>query len=146
MKVEYIYNIPEPTETHKQLIAIIMYDISSALEDGVNFVTEDSNTLQVGTIKHHEGHIVPPHYHLPIERKIIGTQEVIVIVDGIVNITMYNSTGNPISERTLRSSDVITFVSGGHSVQMITEASFIEVKQGPYTTKEEDKHEFKPKK
>ena len=46
----------------KKLVAIIIKNNFN--KNGINFVTPDRLSLQVGYMKHSQNHIIKPHYHI----------------------------------------------------------------------------------
>ncbi len=46
------------------------------------FITPDDAIQQVGLVVHPAGATVRRHYHLPLERSIVGTPEVLVVRSG----------------------------------------------------------------
>jgi cupin fold WbuC family metalloprotein len=106
---------------------------------GVNFVTSNSNPLQVGIMNHPAGTVVKPHQHRTFDRTISETQEVLHIDSGEVEASFYADGTDVVEVRTLKSGDTILLLSGGHSFKVLADSKIIEVKQGPYYGTDEDK-------
>lgn len=132
---------PPSMEGSEGLLAIIVRANLSPEGVGsrVKFLTPPDLQQQLGIISHPKGYVVPPHTHNPIKRAIEGTQEVLIIRSGRVQVLLYTSMGECVASRTLYPNDVILLVSGGHSLIMQEAATILEVKTGPYMGKEVDK-------
>lgn len=100
--------------------------------EAIDFVTPDNNDLQVGYMSRPEGYVIRAHRHLPVERALHTTQEVLFIRDGIVRVDFYSPEEVYIQSEILNPGDLIVLISGGHGFKIIKPADIIEVKQGPY--------------
>jgi len=89
--------------------------------------------LQVGFVVYGAGGEVARHRHLPIERNILGTSEVIVIRKGSTAVRIYDDAGQPVARRDLSVGDVVLMTAGGHGFEMLEDTILLEIKQGPYT-------------
>lgn len=101
------------------------------------FLTPLEFNLQVGYIVHPAGREIPRHVHRPIERKIWGTAEVLIVRKGGCEIDVYNDDRQVVATRELREGDLMIMVGGGHGFRMLEDTVLIEVKQGPYPGIEE---------
>ena len=101
------------------------------------FMTPDDFNQQVGFIVYARGGRVARHRHKKIERRIVGTSEVIVIRKGRCVVDLYNEDEALVATRELRQGDIIIMVSGGHGFRATEDTVFLEIKQGPYTGVEE---------
>ena len=96
------------------------------------FLTPPELNLQLGLVVYPAGGSVTPHVHLPVERTIVGTCEVLVVKKGRCEIDFYNDERQLVSTRELREGDVILTVGGGHGFRMLEDTVLLEIKQGPY--------------
>jgi hypothetical protein len=96
------------------------------------FLTPSEFNLQVGFVVYPAGGEIAPHVHRPLERKIVGTSEVLVIKKGRCEIDIYNDGRELVATRELRTGDIMLMVEGGHSFRMLEDTVFLEIKQGPY--------------
>lgn len=110
--------------------------------DKTIFITKPEFTQQVGFVVYPAGGKIVPHVHLPIERHIIGTSEVLILKKGKCLVDFYNNQREAIETRELNTGDVLVLVAGGHGFRMLEDTIFIEIKQGPYAG-QEDKERFK---
>jgi len=100
---------------------------------GVNFMTPDDYTLQLGFIGHPSGKIIQDHIHNPdIHYKVDTTQEFLYIEKGKVRVTVYDGKWVEISQVILEAGDVFLTVAGGHGFEVLEDCYMIEVKQGPF--------------
>ena len=114
-------------------------------KEGVHFFTPDEFSQQLAYMKHPAGKIIEAHYHNPVNRNVVQTQEVLVIKKGKLKVNFYDEKQNFISDFLLEGGDVILLASGGHGFEVIEEVEMIEIKQGPYQG-DSDKTRFDPKK
>jgi len=135
MKSSYIETIVHGLEP---IALIIKSDFD---EPGLHFFTPNSFSQQVAFMKHPKGHKISPHVHNMLNRRVLYTQEVLLIRRGCVKINLYSSDKEFITSRNLEAGDLILLCGGGHSFEMLEETSMIEVKQGPYAG-DQDKTRF----
>jgi hypothetical protein len=96
------------------------------------FVTPPEIGQQVGFIVYRAGTSVAPHEHLPIERRLIGTTEVLVVRQGACTLDLYRTDRTLAASHDLRQGDVAVLVRGGHGIRFHDDTVLLEVKQGPY--------------
>jgi hypothetical protein len=108
------------------------------------FFTPPQLCLQVGQVVYPAGGKIAPHVHLPLERHIVGTQEVLIVKKGRCQIDIYNDNKVPIATRELRTGDIVILMGGGHGFHMLEDTVFLEIKQGPYLGLEEKEHFEQP--
>ncbi len=106
---------------------------ASFVPPGTTFVTPPEFTQQVGFVVYPEGGTVPRHHHLPLERAITGTPEVIVVRSGRCLLDVYSDAQQLVASLELGAGDVMIMIGGGHGFRMLEDTVLLEVKQGPYT-------------
>lgn len=127
---------------HKdQVLAIIIRHRFS--KRGIEFFTPDEFSQQLGYMSHPAGKIIEPHFHNPVERNVVYTQEVLYIKRGKIKVNFYDDQKHFLYDRLLESGDVILLANGGHGFEVIEEIEMIEIKQGPYQG-DSDKTRFNP--
>ena len=132
----------EKIQHTNRLLAMIMY--AGNLQDGITFHTSDENSLQVGEHSYLKGKVIAPHSHQPVKVDRFETmQEVLVIKKGKVKVLLYTEEGESIGEKILQSGDMILLIAGGHGFEMLEDAQFIEIKQGPYLPESRKRLEIK---
>ena len=95
------------------------------------FVTPDDFGLQVAVMNRPSGYEILSHDHLPVDRALVGTQEVLLIRSGELRADLYDNRTYMGSVR-LGAGDTIILNSGGHGFVASEDCLFMEVKQGPY--------------
>lgn len=110
------------------------------LPDRTAFITPPEFKQQVGLIVYPTGGEVKRHLHLPLERHLIGTSEVLILQKGHCLADIYNDERGLVATRELRAGDVILMVGGGHGFRMLEDTVFLEVKQGPFLPIKEKEH------
>ena len=121
----------EVIESNGQIYAIVFR--KSSRPDGVNFLTPDEYTLQLGLIGHPAGKIIQDHIHNPeIHYKVDTTQEFLYIEKGKVRVTIYDGKWIELKKVILSAGDIFLTVAGGHGFEVLEDCYMIEVKQGPF--------------
>lgn len=124
------------------VIALIIY--RSHKQNGINFLSPDNYSLQLGFMTRPKGYHVLPHIHNPIQRNTIGTQEVLFIKSGKIRIDFYSFEQVFMESRVLSSGDIVLLAGAGHGIEVLKKAVIVEVKNGPFI-KEADKGKFEGK-
>ena len=109
------------------------------------FMTTSDLNMQVGFIKYPEGGEIQPHVHLPIERHLVGTGEVLVVRKGKMEVLIFDDDRRLVKKQLMSTGDILVLVSGGHGFRMLEDTVLMEVKQGPYTgLKEKERFDYDP--
>ena len=127
--------------TYKKHTLAIIIKNNYLKKKGINFFTEKKLIQQVAFMNHPKNHIITPHLHQKTERKIFGTSEVLIILNGSLRVDFYNNKKKYLLSKTLKKNDIIILTSGGHGFKVLKNCKFIEIKQGPYNIKK-DKNKF----
>lgn len=101
------------------------------------FLTPPEFKQQVGFVAYPAGGEIPRHVHLPLQRQLTGTSEVLVLRKGRCLMDVYNDDLELVATRELGAGDIMLMVGGGHGFRMLEDTVFLEVKQGPYLAVEE---------
>jgi hypothetical protein len=112
------------------VIAIIIY--KNFQRDGIAFVTPNEFSLQLGHMTRPVGYRVVPHVHNPVPRNTIGTQEALFIKSGRIRIDFYAFDQTYLESRELEAGDIILLAGAGHGIEVLEEATIVEVKNGPF--------------
>ena len=107
----------EKFESSGQIFALIMRNTYEP--DGVNFITSGDNPLQLGVLKHQQGHKIKPHTHRSSPKTINEAHEVLHISYGKVEAEFYDSAGEKVGSAVLNSGDTILLLSGGHGFNIL---------------------------
>lgn len=105
---------------------------AEAAPERTTFVTGDDANLQVGFVVYPAGGEVQPHEHLPVEREIVGTAEVLFVRTGRCQADLYDGKRERVETIELAAGDTIVLLAGGHGFRMVEDTVLLEVKQGPY--------------
>jgi hypothetical protein len=116
---------------------------SSFKKEGIEFLTPNSYSQQLGYMGRHRGYVIAPHVHNPVAREVMYTKEVLFVKSGKVRVDFYDDEKNYLESRVLNTGDVLLLAFGGHGFQMLEDSEIIEVKQGPYAG-DADKTRFSP--
>jgi hypothetical protein len=103
------------------------------LPDRTTFLTPQDFSQQVGFVVYGRGTEIPRHFHLPVERTIVGTTEVIMVRRGRCDAEIYGETRKLVATVPLKEGDIIIMLRGGHGFRIHEDTVLLEVKQGPYT-------------
>ena len=102
------------------------------ISEGKNFITDNASEFQVASFNLEKDTAIENHYHPEQERRVLRTSEVLVVIDGEMEVRIYDNNLNHISDIILKSGDTIALIDGGHGITFKTDTKFVEVKQGPY--------------
>lgn len=114
---------------------------ASYVPEGPEFVTPDDFGLQVAVMYRPTGHRIPSHFHYPVSRAVVGTQEVILVQRGSMRADLFDSQSTYVASIVAGPGDLLILHSGGHGFEISEGCVFFEVKQGPYSP-EKDKEIF----
>jgi hypothetical protein len=126
---------------HKKKLFALIVRSQFRKKKGVNFFTSIKDNQQFGYMKHHSNHIIKPHKHKRRFSKIFYTTEIILLLKGKLRVDFYDSKKKYLFSKIIKKNDIIMLVHGGHGFKVLKSVEMIEVKQGPYSTKE-DKIKF----
>jgi len=96
------------------------------------FLTPDSYNQQIGFIVYPPGGVIKRHHHLPVERHLSMTSEVLVVRSGRAEVDLFDERQRLVASRELNAGDIIVLLSGGHGFRILEPTVFLEIKQGPY--------------
>ena len=103
--------------------------------EGKNFVTKDESQFQLASFLLNKDEVIEKHFHPNQHRNIKNTSEVLVLLDGSIEVTIYDDNLELVASQIINSGDTVALMSGGHGLKLLEESKFIEVKQGPYDEK-----------
>jgi hypothetical protein len=122
-----------------RLLAIIVR-AQVTTEKKYNFLTDQQNALQLGVSSYQGGELIPSHAHLKTEVTVPSGQEFILVKAGKLRVILYDEgTREQLSVQDLSAGDAILLIAGGHGFEVLEACQIMEVKQGPYLSKEKDK-------
>jgi hypothetical protein len=114
------------SDTGKLLAIVLAPDPTEA---GIRFVTPGNLSMQMAFMRHPAGETVPAHTHSPWMRQVNYTVEVLVVLKGEIEVTLY---GVLETVRVVIKAGQAIMLLSGHGIKVSEDAEIIEVKQGPY--------------
>ncbi|MBI5296370.1 MAG: hypothetical protein HY869_12915 [Chloroflexi bacterium] len=121
----------ETISHQNQVLCIIIR--GNYLPEQTTFITLPEYKQQLGFVVYPEGGEIPRHVHRPIERRLVGTSESLIIKKGCCQLDIYNDARELVATRELHEGDIMFMVSGGHGYRMLEDTVLLEIKTGPYT-------------
>ena len=118
------------------LVAIVAFS-TARTNLGLDFLTESGAPLQLAVMSHPDGHVIPRHTHREWEREVSETHEALFVQRGAILVTFYE--GGWESTTMLLPSDAMLLCGGEHGIEFVGDVQVVEVKQGPYVSREVDK-------
>jgi hypothetical protein len=112
---------------------VLAYLIRGGDPSETSFPVPAALPLQVGFVVYPAGGEVARHAHVPVDRHLDKTCEVLVVRSGSCEIDLYDEQRRLVTTETLEEDDIIVLVEGGHGLRMNADTVLLEVKQGPYT-------------
>lgn len=119
-----------PIYFQEQLLA--MHVCPDQNQTGVQFVTPDTCSQQVALIQLPKGKSISPHSHQSTPRTVNDHQEVFVVQKGRVRVSLFSEEDTFAQYVELCPGDVLILLKGGHGIEILEDAEFVEIKQGPY--------------
>lgn len=128
----------ERIESHGELLAMVIR--AGYKPEHTHFVTSEKEGLQLGFHARKQGERVKAHRSLHFDHH---TQhplcKIYYLQNGKATIDMYDRQDQQISVITIHPGDTIIFFSGGHGLTFMEDSQMIEVKQGPYRQRDNEK-------
>jgi len=106
-----------------------------------HFFTDDNAEMQIASFDLSKNTVIQNHIHLDQKRNIRTTSEVIIVFDGLIEVSIYDKNLNLITIETISAGEVVVLFEGGHGIKVLEDTKFIEAKQGPYLM-DKDKKRF----
>ena len=120
-----------------QLYAFVcsLNDVSKGLE----FLSDDSDFIQLGTWNYEKNFSTVPHYHLEHDKSSNLTQEVVLVHKGSVKCRLFTKEGIYVDEVDINEGELIVQIYGVHEYIMNEDSIVLEIKNGPYYGPEIDR-------
>ena len=120
-----------------QLYAFVcsLNDVSKGLE----FLSDDTDFIQLGTWNYEKNFSTVPHYHLEHDKPSNLTQEVVLVHKGSVKCRLFTKEGNYVDEVDINEGELIVQIYGVHEYIMNEDSIVLEIKNGPYYGPEIDR-------
>lgn len=101
-------------------------------ETGTHFFTPGEFSQQLGMLVHPKGKEIGRHRHRKVRREVHRTQEVLVVLEGRLEIDVFDDEVALLKTVILEPGDAVLLARGGHRISVLEDCKLIEVKQGPY--------------
>lgn len=122
-----------------QITYAVVYDLFNHSEKGANFLSDKDSSLQISVGNYDVEHGVARHSHLPNERISLFTEELLFIFSGSGILSIYDDSKELILQYSFSAGMLIHLLRGGHELTFTQPTKLIEVKQGPYVSRDKDK-------
>ena len=128
--------------TYQDKLLCILYKDEDWIE-GLNFITPDELSVQVGSWWYKKGKVLDNHKHKDYERSTTRTMEMVFVKQGSMLVKLFDEEKNFINKFTMNVGDLAVFVYGGHGYEILEDdTKIIEAKNGPFINVEKDKERF----
>ena len=112
-------------------------------KEGLNFITPNELSIQVGSWWYQKGKILDSHLHNEFQRITNRTMEMTYVKSGSMKVTLFDEEQNFFDEFVLYEGDLAVFAYGGHGYEILeNNTKIIESKNGPFTDVDKDKKKF----
>lgn len=116
------------------------YIPADSWKDGLSFFSKDDEFIQAGTWKYNKGKELLAHIHNEVGRKINRTQEVIYVVKGKIEASIYDLEGTLVEQVVVNAGDFLILLNSGHGYKILEDnTQVLEIKNGPYLGPEIDR-------
>ena len=124
--------------THKGNLYAVYFDVLEA-KDGLSFISDDEDFIQVGIWNYSPKKILPAHYHIEYPREATRTCESVFVVKGKIKCNIYTKSGSFIDTFDLNENEMVMQLYGVHEYEILDKAIVVETKNGPYFGPEKDR-------
>lgn len=131
--------ITEKIHIDEQLCAVIISVVEPVAI--TEFYTDPDLLLQVGQIAINSKRSIQRHRHNLVERRTFGTSEVLLILQGSLEMELFGQYDFVQEKRTLSKGQVVILCGGGHAFKSRDDCVVLEIKNGPFML-ENDKEYF----
>ncbi|MAU54858.1 MAG: hypothetical protein CMC29_03485 [Flavobacteriaceae bacterium] len=118
------------------IASIVTPNLSS---EGLSFLTDDENFIQVGIWNYKKGKRLETHFHNTFSREATKTNESVYVVEGKIKCNLYFENGDFISSHIINKGEMIIQFNGAHEYFIVEDSVVIENKNGPYFGPEKDR-------
>jgi len=127
-------------EITKDKEVLARYIPASSWKEGLSFFSKDNEFIQAGTWKYGKGKELLAHVHNEVERKINRTQEVLYVVKGKIQASIYDLKCNFVETISINAGDFLILLNCGHGYKILEDdTQVLEIKNGPYLGPEIDR-------
>jgi len=124
--------------TRKGKLYAVYFDVLEA-NDGLSFISDDEDFIQVGIWNYSPKKILPAHYHNEYPREATRTCESVFVVRGKIKCNIYTKSGSFIDTFDLNENEMVMQLYGAHEYEILDKTIVVETKNGPYFGPEKDR-------
>ena len=100
--------------------------------EGLSFVTEDEDFIQIGIWNYKKNTKLPNHYHNTFDRNAERTSECVFVLKGSVTCNLFTDEGVFIGEYLITENELMIQYVGAHEYIINEDSVVLESKNGPY--------------
>jgi oxalate decarboxylase/phosphoglucose isomerase-like protein (cupin superfamily) len=124
-------------KSDKVLAKIISFE---DMKPGLNFFSENEEFIQVGAWKYEKGKELLAHIHNKVDRAINRTHEVLYVIKGELEATIYTLDEQFVEKLVLQAGSMLILLECGHGYKILEDdTTVLEIKNGPYLGAEIDR-------
>ncbi len=110
-------------------------------KESKNFITDHSDPFQVGVFNLKKNENIERHVHNEIEREVKTTSEALIVLNGKIKVSFYDQSNLELVDHVIVvGGELLLMLNGGHSLEILEDSKFLEVKQGPYIEEMDKRH------
>ena len=129
---------------HNNEIICIVANLEDTKE-GLDFLSDDNDFIQVGTWNYKKGQVLLLHYHNKFERTALRTSECVFVFKGKIECNLHSEDGEFIETIIVNAGEFIVNLSQAHESKILEDTIVLEVKNGPYFGPEKDRTRIEKK-
>lgn len=131
----------EIKDTKGNLLCIVYKD--EDWTEGLNFITDNSLFIQVGSWWYQKGRNLAKHQHNIVPRESNITQEMVFVKSGSMLASIYDQDLNLVEDLVLKTGDLAIMAYGAHGYKILEDnTKIIEAKNGPFVSVDVDKVKY----
>jgi hypothetical protein len=110
------------------------------IQENLTFFSQDEEFIQVGAWNYDAGKELFAHIHNEVPRMITRTSEVLYVVAGRIEATIFTLDENPVKTLVLNVGEILVLLECGHGYKILDDGTKVfEIKNGPYLGAETDR-------
>ena len=113
--------------------------IPFSTDSSKKFFTDNHLDFQVASFKLDKDTEIDRHIHNKQNRAIETTSEALILLSGKLEVMIYDNNLKFVDRLEVQPEEIVVLFSGGHSLKVMEESRFIEIKQGPFDEKNDKK-------
>lgn len=127
-------------EIAKDGIILARHIAAEDISEGLNFFSQDSEFIQVGTWNYQKGKELLAHIHNEVPRTALRTYEALYVISGSLEAVIYDLDKNVVDTFVVNTGDVLVLLESGHGYKILEDhTKVLEIKNGPYLGAERDR-------